>query len=346
MQRDVPIQRLLVPAAVLLLSLAVGTAGYMLIEGWTFADALYMTVTSVTAVGYGEINPLSATGRVFTMVLLFIGVGSIYYFIGTSVGLIFEGQINRHWERRRMERRVETVRDHYIICGFGRVGQQVAHTLVKQGQPVVVIDQDPLAIQRFEPGNILLVEGNATEDAALRRAGIERAGGLITAVATDADNVFVTLSARALRPDLPIVARANHDDAIPKLRRAGATQVVSPYAMAGQQMAFLAAKPATVNFVETLLRGVDADLVLEEVHVAPGSALIGVQLSDARRRFAKGAVFLAVQRGGRVMAPPPIELDLTAGDVVAVVGTGEQLQSFEEACQSAAPVVSPVLSPA
>jgi voltage-gated potassium channel len=168
----------------------------------------------------------------------------------------------------------------------------------------------------------------------LRRAGIDRACGLITAVATDADNVFVTLSARALRPELPIVARANHDDVIPKLRRAGATQVVSPYSMAGQQMAFLAARPATVDFVDTLLRGVNADLIVEDVRIEAGSPLIGGHISDARRTFAKGAVFLAVQRNGEVMAPPPIDLTFEPGDVIAAVGKAEQLRALETACQS------------
>jgi voltage-gated potassium channel len=210
---------------------------------------------------------------------------------------------------------------------------------------LIVVDIDASAVATF-PRPVLFVEGNATEDATLHRAGIAHAAGLITAVATDADNVFVTLSARALRPDMPIVARANHDNVSPKLRRAGATQVVSPYAMAGQQMAILAAKPASVDFVDTLLRGVNADLVLEDVRVKTGSQLVGIPLSDARRQYAKGAVFLAIQRDGRVHAPPPIELDLAANDVVAVVGTTEQLRAFEEACQAKVTIDQPAPFPA
>jgi len=157
---------------------------------------------------------------------------------------------------------------------------------------------------------------------------------LITAVATDADNVFVTLSARALRPDLPIVARANHDDAVPKLRRAGATQVVvSPYATAGRPMARLALRPATVDFVETLLRGADGELLLEDVRVAPESALVGVAVREAREQAAGGAMLLAVRRDGRTLAPPPADLALQAGDVIAAVGGAAQLRTLERACE-------------
>jgi len=332
--RDNSLRRFFGPLILLLVTMVIGVIGYMVIEGWSFTDSLFMMATSITTVGYGEVHPLSAVGRIFSIGLIFVGLGSIYYLFGTGVGLIFEGHLNRRWEHRRMEKRIDSLDGHYIICGFGRVGQQVAETLVRQKQPFVIVDIDPTVIESVLIDHPLLVVGNATEDATLARAGIERAGGLITAVATDADNVFVTLSARALRPGMPIVARANHDDVIPKLRRAGATQVVSPYAMAGQQMALLAARPATVNFVETLLGGIDVDLILEDVRIERGSLIVGMPSSDARRQLAKGAVFLAVKRDGRVLAPPPIEHQFQAEDVIAAVGTAEQLRALEEACQS------------
>ena len=206
----------------------------------------------------------------------------------------------------------------------------------REGRPVEVIDTDEAALREAAWDGLLTVAGNATEDETLLRAGIERAGGLITAVATDADNVFVTLSARALRPDLPIVARANNDGAVAKLRRAGATQVVSPYAMAGRQMARLALRPATVDFVETLLRGEDGELLLEDVRVAPGSALVGVPITAARERALGGATLLAVQRDGRTLAPPPGDLALRSGDVIAAVGSAAQLRTLERACEGPA----------
>ena len=185
-----------------------------------------------------------------------------------------------------------------------------------------------------------MVEGNASEDDTLRRAGIVRARGLITAVATDAENIFITLSARALKTGLPIVARANFEDAVSKLRRAGATQVVSPYAMAGQQMARLAARPTTVGFVERLLEGSQGELMLEEIHVATGSGITGATVSDARRRYAGAAVILAVQRGGQLLSPPAADLRIEALDALAVVGGNDDLNTLATACQAPADTVT------
>jgi voltage-gated potassium channel len=330
--RDDSLRRFVAPLLLLVATNVIGVIGYMLIEGWSFSDALFMVATSATTVGFGEVRPLSDAGRIFTILLILMGLASIYYLFGTGIGIVFEGQVNRRWEGRRMQHRVDELRDHFIICGFGRVGQEVALTLLRRERPFVVIDTDPDAATDFAGAPPALVVGSATEDATLRRAGIERARGLITAVATDADNVFVTLSARALRPDLPIVARANHDDVIPKLRRAGATQVVSPYAKAGETMATLATRPPSVSFAETLLDGRTGSLILEDVEVATGSPLVGVLASDARREFARGAVFLAVRREDQVIAPPPTDLTFAAGDVIAAAGTREQLRALEEAC--------------
>ncbi len=318
----------------LLVVVMIGTLGYVVIEDWPLLDAIYMTVTTVATVGYGEIRPLSTAGRVFTLGLIAVGVAGLWYVLSMLVGLMVEGQVTQRWERRRMERRIEGMRDHLIVCGYGRVGRQIVQELRRERRPVVVLDVNPPSLEEAAREGLLVVHGNATEDETLRRAGIERARGLITAVANDADNVFVTLSARALRPDLPIVARANFDDAVPKLRRAGATQVVSPYAMAGLQMARLVVRPSTVDFVETLLRGTDGDLLLEDLRVAAGSLLVDLPVAEVRRRFAD-ALLLAVQRDGRLLAPPPAELALRAGDVVAFVGRGEQLRALERASQDA-----------
>ena len=321
------------PLLAIVVVLASGTLGYVLIEGWSVADAFYMAVTTVATVGYGEIHPLSPAGRLFTSALILCGVGSIFYAFGSITGYIFEGPLPERWRNRRMEKRVEQISDHYILCGYGRVGRQIAADLRAARSPFVVIDVNQASLDAAAADGLLVVRGNATEDGVLRRAGIERCCGLITAVANDADNVFVTLSARALRPDLPIVARANYDDAVHKLRRAGATQVVSPYAMAGQQMALLAVRPAVVDFVETLLRGTGGDLLFEDVRIAAASPLVGQSVAAARGRFASGATLLALRRDGRMLAPRPVELTLQAGDVIAVVGTAAQLRTVESACE-------------
>lgn len=329
-------RQLLGPIAALVATIAFGTIGYLLIEGWTFPEALYMTVMTIATVGFGEVRPLSTGGRYFTITLILVGLIGISYMISIITGMIVQGHLTQHWGRRRMERKVGQVSDHYIICGYGRVGRQTAEELKRERTPFVVIDTNQPSLDIAAADGQLVVYGNATEDETLHRAGIARARGLIAAVANDADNIFVTLSARSLRPDMPIVARANYEDAVRKLRLAGATRVVSPYTMAGQQMALLAVRPAAVDFAETLLRGEGGNLLLEDVRVAAGSALIGLSIASARGRYAGGATLAAIQRDGRLLAPPPDDLLLRTNDVIAIVGTDEQLRALERACLGAA----------
>lgn len=329
-------QRLGWPIAALAATLAAGTAGYATIWDWPIVDAFYMTATAVTAVGFGEVRPLTTGGRLFTIGVVAVGFGQIWYILSVIVGLGVEGELRGVWERRRMERRIGRASGHVLICGYGRVGRQIAAALQREGRAVGVIDTDAAVVRDAGEAGCLSVLGDATEDATLKGAGIERADGLVTAVANDADNVFVTLSARALRPDLPIVARANLDDAAPKLRRAGATQVVSPYAMAGRRMARLVLRPATVGLVESLFAGGEGDLLFEEVRVGDRSTLVGQEIAAVRANAAHGATLLAVYRDGTTLAPPPGDLALRAGDVVAAVGNAAQLRDFEERCEGEA----------
>lgn len=328
------IGRLRVPLIVLMTTLVLGSLGYVLIEGWSVADALFMSVTTVTTVGYGETHPLSTAGRMFSIFLIVTGVGSISYVLTSLAATLFEGYANQRWERRRMSHRVAHLADHHIICGYGRVGREIAAQLRRERCACLVVDISEVALGRATKDGFPVVEGNASEDDTLRRAGIIRARGLITAVATDAENIFITLSARALKAGMPIVARANFEDAVSKLRRAGATQVVSPYAMAGQQMARLAARPTTVGFVERLLEGSQGELMLEEIHVAPGSPISGTTIGDARQHHAGAAVILAVQRGGHLFSPPAADLRIDALDTLAVVGSDRDLNTLAIACQS------------
>jgi voltage-gated potassium channel len=227
---------------------------------------------------------------------------------------------------------VQSVSKHFVLCGYGRVGRQVAQELLREGIPFVVIDVNQESLADAAREGHLVVLGNAADDDVLRSAGLERARGLIAAVAEDADNIFVTLSARALRPDLPIVARANRLDTVRKLQLAGASRVVSPYTMAGQQMAMLAVRPTAVDFVETLLRGAGGDLLLEDLVVEPGSPLVGAAVADLRQRLFGTAGLVALKRNGRVLAPLREDLVLCAGDILAVVGTDAQLRSVEALC--------------
>jgi voltage-gated potassium channel len=316
---------------------AVGTAGYMLIEGWSFSDALFMAATTITTVGFGEVNPLSEAGRIFTIGLLVVGLAAIWYALSVLVGVVVEGELGIRWEARRMERQVGQVRGHQIVCGYGRVGRETATTLRQLGREVIVIDRDLKSLARAKTNRFLGIEGDATEDAVLVRAGVERASGLVAALGNDADNVFVTLSARALNPALPIVVRANEAGAIPKLSRAGATQVVSPYDMAGRQMARLALRPETVNFVEDLFRGTAGGLLVEDVRIEAGSPFDGLTIHEIHQRVPR-TLFLAIRRGEQTIAPPSSDLRLTGGDVVAAVGAEADLQLLETGSQERSPL--------
>jgi voltage-gated potassium channel len=327
-----PWRRMRGPLVLLLLSMLFGTLGYMVIEGWSFGDSAYMMIITLATIGYGEVRPLSTVGRVFTSVLILIGVAVLSYAFTTVMGTFFEGHLTRQWERRRMEKRVQQLTDHYILCGYGRVGWQIAQELLRERETFVVVDTDQRALDQASAAGLPVVTGSASEDDILRAAGIERAKGLITAVSSDADNVFITISARALRPDLPIVARVTQDQSIPKLRRAGATHVVSPYAIAGHQMAMLAARSSTVSLMDLLGHDED-DLAVVEVRIDSDSALANLSLADARDHFDRELTILGLRRGGRMLAPPPEDLPLQAGDLFAVCGTRDQIRTIENACE-------------
>jgi voltage-gated potassium channel len=291
-----------------------------------------MVVTTVATVGYGEVHPLSSAGRLFTSVLILLGVGSLFYAFGSVMSFVFEGHLVQHLESRRMESRVQHLADHFVLCGYGRVGRQVARELAREGIVFVVVDTNPESLEEASRDGYPVVHGNAADDEVLRHAGLERARGLIAAVAEDADNVFVSLSAHALRPELPIVARANALDSAQKLRLAGANHVVSPYTMAGQQMAMLAVRPSAVHFVETLLRGERADLLLEDVVVAATSPMVGNTVADIRRRFLGTVTLVALRREHQVLTPLSDDLVMQPGDTLALAGMEAQLRNVEAVC--------------
>jgi voltage-gated potassium channel len=320
---------------------AAGTIGYMTIEGWSLSDALFMSATTITTVGFGEVRPLSEQGRLFTIGLLIVGLAAIWYALSVLVGIALDGELGIRWEERRMERQVNRVEDHQIVAGFGRVGRQTAQALRSMGHEVVVIDLDQAALDEAAVDGYLTVNGNATEDATLQRAGIERAAGLIAALGSDADNVFVTLSARALNAALPIVARANEGTVVPKLARAGATQVVSLYDMAGRQMARLALRPGTVDFVENLFGHATGDLLVEDVRIDPGSPLDGSTIRQARER-APQALFVAIRRQGETITPPAPDFEIRGGDVIAAVGSEPDLRRLEGDSQAPVRLPEPV----
>lgn len=327
-----PWRRMRGPLLLLFLAMLFGTLGYMIIEGWTFGDSAYMMIITLATIGYGEVRPLTTGGRVFTSVLILIGVAVLSYAFTTVMGTFFEGHLTRQWERRRMEKRVQQLTNHYILCGYGRVGRQIAQELVRERETFVVVDTDQHSLDLAAAAGYPIVLGSAAEDDILRVAGIDRARGLISAVSNDAENTFITISARALRPDLPIVARVTQEQSVPKLRRAGATHVVSPYAIAGHQMAMLAARSSTVSMMEMLGHDED-DLAVVEVRIDTDSTLASLPLVEARHHFDRDLTILGLRRGGRMLAPPPEDLALQPGDLFAICGTREQIRTIENACE-------------
>jgi voltage-gated potassium channel len=324
-------RRLIAPIAIFVMLVALGTLGYVLIEGWSFLDAVYMTVITLTTVGYGETHPLSTAGRVFTLGLMVLGIGGALYGFTAIMQFVFEGHLGRNLERRRMLRRIEQLQRHILLCGYGRVGRQVARDFLESKVPFVVIDARQETLNEAAEEGCLTVRGDAADDETLRRAGIERARGLITCVTSDADNIFVTLSARALRADLLIVARGNNDDAAPKLRRAGADWVVSPYSIGGHQMAMLAVRPTSVELVERVSGHLEVDLLVEEVKVQAGSALVGKTVRDIGQQVAPGVRILVIRRDTQLLTRPPLDAQLAAGDELVAFGTSGQLKALEVA---------------
>lgn len=317
------------PLLALLLTLAFGVAGYMFIERWSFLDALFMTVITVTTVGYREVHPLSRVGEIFTIALIIVGVGGVFYTLTSLFEWILATDWREQRRRRRMEESLKRLKDHFIVCGYGRVGKSIAEVFRREGVPMVVIDVNQESLTRAEADGFLTVHGNAASDDVLKKAGIDRARGLVTAVDSDADNVYVVISAHGLRPDLLIVARASSDDVAKKLERAGATHALSPYNIAGQRMAMLAVRPTAVEYAETVLRAGRERLVLEQVTVEPDSDLAGTYLGELRRRQAYGPLIVAIRHNGVLKVSPPDDYCLQPGDDIVLIGSPEQLRQIE-----------------
>jgi len=306
----------------------IGTSGYVLFERWPFDDALYMTVITLTTVGFREVRELDALGRVWTMIVAIAGVGIIFGSIGLVAESVLAEVASGRRERRRMSDAVAGLKGHFILCGYGRVGSTVARELEHAGVPFVVVDITTESVAVAARDGYLVVEGDATSDAVLRSAGIERARGVISTVDTDATNVFVTLSARSLNSGLFIVARANQEGAEAKMIQAGADRVVSPYARAGRQIAELAVRPRVADFIDYALSHGELAFSIEEVEVAAGGPLDGRTVGALT---AEGIHPLAIVHGPRQYEPnPPADRALRAGDGLIVSGTAETLRAFRE----------------
>ncbi len=308
----------------------VGTVGYLLL-GFSLLDAVYQTVTTITTVGFREIHPLRAAGKVFTIVLILAGVGTALYAFGVVLETLVEGHLRQHLGRRRMEREIARMTGHAIVCGWGRVGRAVGEYLAGQGADVVVVDNNP---ERAAAVPYPALTGDVTDDDVLRKAGIMRARSLVAAINTDAENVYITLSARALRPDLVIVARARTEASEPKLLRAGATRVVNPQRIGGQRIAAAALQPNVVEFLDVVMHDGSLEFRLEEVLVRTGSRLAGRTLRETSQGDSTGALVLALRSSdGTFITNPPLTSQIDAGCVLIAIGTREQLTDLERAAE-------------
>lgn len=313
-----------------------GTAGYALIEGWPVGDSLYMTVITVTTVGYGEVKHLSQAGRYFTIGLIVFSIATLGYSVTTLIGFIFEGQILKAVRGRRMQREIERLRDHYIICGCGVVGKEVALEFKEAGVPFVVVERDLAAAELPKGESFLVIEGDAVADEVLIEAGIERARGLISALRDDGLNVFVVLTARQLNPRLKIVARAAEARTVSKLMKAGADRVISPYPIAGRRMASAILRPSVVDFLDVVMEGGDVTLRMEEVRVTAGSPLLGRSLRESEIGRHTGAMIIGIHGpDGRTRMNQSANASLSAivlqeGDCLIALGSEAQLKSLKD----------------
>jgi voltage-gated potassium channel len=306
-------RNLVAAAALLVLLPVVGTGGYILIEGWSFLDALCMTVITVTTIGFQELHPPSNAGRIFTMGLAIAGVGTIFYGLISLFQFLLEGELAILLGVRRMTGRIEALRNHYVLCGFGRVGTEIAREFDARGVPFVVVESNPEAVGRAQAGSYLLVAGDAASDAVLREAGIERARGLLAASDSDSGNTFVVLAAKALQPDLYAVSRAGRRDSEARMVRAGADRTISPYGFAGRRMALAALQPLMVEFIDTLATGGHEEQILAEIEISEGSGLGGRTVDDVVRSC-REAVVLGVQRAsGAIQVSPRGGTELEVG---------------------------------
>jgi voltage-gated potassium channel len=323
-------KKLKIVLIILVLVISFGTLGYTIIEKWPLLDSLYMTIITLSTVGFGEVYALSPSGKIFTMILVIFGVAGAGYTISIIGQMIVEGEIGKLLGRRKMEKGLKELGDHYIVCGFGRVGRRIAQELCVRKVPFVVIDNDPPKIEQAEKDCFLFVQGDATNDQTLQEAGIERAKGLITAVVNEADNVFIVLSARQLNPKLFITARVESDEAEKKLLRAGANKVVSPHKIGGIRMALTAIRPNLVDFMSVVTFDQDTDLTIEEIQIKPDSPLIQSTLRDCAIRKEFGIMVVGIKKVGKeVFLNPSPETKIEAGDILIVIGEKKKLDKLE-----------------
>lgn len=310
----------------------IGTLWYWLVEGWRLIDAAYMTVITLATVGFLEVQPLGDRGRLFTITLILLGVISIGYIVNRFTEALIQGYFQEGIRLRQQRRSMDALSQHYIICGFGRMGRQTAAEFQAEGIPFVAVDSDPEVVQETQQLGYVAVQGDATLDATLHNVGIDRAICLVAALPSDAENLYTVLSAKTLNPQIRAIARASTEEALQKLQRAGADAVVSPYITGGRRLAAAALRPQVMDFVDGILSGTGRALYMEEFRISPDTFThIGQTLREAKLRSRTGALVLAIRRAdGNLIGGPTADTQLQSGDVLICMGTAEQLRQLNQ----------------
>ena len=319
-----------VAALTLTVIFILGMIGYMTVEGWTLLESFYMMVITLATVGFQEVRPLSDQGRLMTAFIILGGVGGFAYLVGAFSQVLVEGHLHNFWGRLKVQKRIDKLSGHFIVCGCGRIGSVVVREIVAEGHPVVVIEHSQEAMERLRQEAILFVDGDATSDETLLQAGLMRAKSLITALTDEAANVYVTLTARQLNPAIQIIARASEPTHVPRLQMAGADRVVMPNLIGGVRMAQSVLRPTVTNFLDLALRA-NIDLQMEELAVLPTSQVAGQDLMASQIRPRFNLIIIAIQKisGEMVFNPGPREI-IEAGDTLLAVGRKTDLMKFQE----------------
>jgi len=327
-------QQIIRPIIVIIFVISFGTIGYSIIERWNPFDSLYMTIITLTTVGYGEVHPLSKAGKFFTIILILSGVGAMLYALGSGAKTLIEGELREILGRKKVSKIIEGIRNHYIICGYGRMGKIISKEMSSHGAHFVVIEKSAEVLAIVDK-DILAIQGDSTQDAILKGAGIEKAQGLISVLSSDADNLYVVLSARGLNPKLRIAARASEEGVEQKLIRAGADNVISPYHIGALRIAHTMLKPAVVDFIEFATKKGNIELQMEEIKVKEDSHIMGLSLDECEMRKELGIIIVAIKRASGEMEFNPTSASIIKqGDTLIAMGEVNQLKKLEQLVSS------------
>ncbi|MBW1690688.1 MAG: potassium channel protein [Deltaproteobacteria bacterium] len=325
-------KRLLVPAIVILIAFFTGITGYMLIEGWNFLDSIYMTIITLSTVGYGEVHEVGPGGRIFTVFLILFGIMLITYTAGWVTKNFIEGELREILGRRKLGKQIKSLRDHYIICGYGRIGKIICQELSMRLIPLVIIEKDERVRNELEHDNILYLDLDATQEETLTKAGVEKAKGLISVVGSDPENVYICLTARGLNPGLFILSRAEDEGSETKLHQAGANKVILPYRIGGRRMAQAIIRPTVSDFLESAIHDQSYELNIEEIAIGEDSQLNNLTLGESGIRQEMDIIIIGIeQKDGTMVFNPSSQTKIVAGDILIAMGRNRDLERLRAA---------------